>query len=274
MLFYILFTITAATRIVSGDDDLHGNEIQSDPVYQNIISKYQKTVNFSENEFSEKNGEIAQGRSFDLNNLTTSLANLVDSYFIFKALLIYWIHLGFQTIGWYLTSIVWNIGRGGAVDLDPDFSGAISEGLLDSDFAATNLALGAGQFMFYFLVWSAVITYGRITSAASSSSKSYPEESSFLPSLWPDEYPAEAKTDLNLTNNQIGAALDDLFSPATITKQFVINILGAVGGTVFVTLMSFLPEISTGRKRRETRRKKDVTFKIGSILDKLNYDKF
>jgi len=51
----------------------------------------------------------------------------------------------FQTVGWYLTSVAWNIGREGDVDLDPDLSGAVTDGLLDSDFAATNLALGAGQ---------------------------------------------------------------------------------------------------------------------------------
>jgi hypothetical protein len=57
----------------------------------------------------------------------------------------FYFQLLFQTVGWYLTSLVWNIGRGGAVDLDPDFEGAINSGLLDSDFAATNLSFGAGQ---------------------------------------------------------------------------------------------------------------------------------
>jgi hypothetical protein len=51
----------------------------------------------------------------------------------------------FQTVGWFLTSLAWNIGRGGEVDLDPDISGAITNGLLDSDFASINLAVGAGQ---------------------------------------------------------------------------------------------------------------------------------
>ena len=34
------------------------------------------------------------------------------------------------------------------------------------------------------------------------------------------------RTDLDLSPPQLGAALNNLFSPATITKQFVINFLG------------------------------------------------
>ena len=75
--------------------------------------------------------------------------------------------------------------------------------------------------MFYFLLWSAVITYGNLNSLRQSSTKNYQEEND-----WLDGYPAESRTDLDLSGSQIASALDDLFSPATVTKQFVINILG------------------------------------------------
>jgi len=179
---------------------------------------------------SQQKSEVSAQKSFDVNNIRTALSNLVNSTFIFKALLIYWLHLLFQTVGWYLSSLVWNSGRSGAVDLDPDFSGAITDGLLNPDFAATNLALGAGQFVFYFLVWSTVVSSGGSRSDAES---------------------GVGRTDLDLSQPQLGAALDNLFAPATITKQFVINFLGAAGGTLFLFLVSLLPETSYKRRRRD-----------------------
>jgi len=263
MFLFINFLLIMIISKVSGKDyaDLYKNEIQSGPVVQKLLSNYNKAVTVNEDNFSEE-------RSFDVNNLSTAYNNLVNSSFIFKAILIYIFHLLFQTVGWFLTSLVWNIGRGGSVDLDPDIAGAVGNGLLDSDFAATNLALGAGQFAFYFLLWSAVVTYGNINSLGRKFSDSYQEENTALPSPWSGEYPAQGKTDLQLTNNQLGAALDDLFSPATVTKQFVINILGAIGGTIFISLMSFLPESSDGRKRREIRKEEDLTFKMEHFLDR------
>ena len=101
-----------------------------------------------------------QERSFSLANLNTAFSNLVNSTFIFKAILIYWLHVSFQnffnflnssfqllfqTVGWSITSFLWNISRTGTTGGDPDISGAVNEGLLDRDFAATNLALAAGQ---------------------------------------------------------------------------------------------------------------------------------
>ena len=71
------------------------------------------------------------------------------------------------------------------------------------------------------------MTYGNINSLGRKFSDSYQEENTaLLSSPWSGEYPAQGNTDLQLTNSQLGAALDDLFSPATVTKQFVINILG------------------------------------------------
>ena len=61
------------------------------------------------------------------------------------------------------------------------------------------------QFVFYFLVWSTVVSSGGSRSDAES---------------------GVGRTDLDLSQPQLGAALDNLFAPATITKQFVINFLG------------------------------------------------
>ena len=66
-----------------------------------------------------------------------------------------------------------------------------------------------------------MITYGNLNSLRQSSAKSYQEENT-----WHDGYPTESRTDMDLSGSQIASALDDLFSPATVTKQFVINILG------------------------------------------------
>ena len=55
------------------------------------------------------------------------------------------IQLAFQTVGWYVSSAVWNSLRPGVNSLDPDIQGSITNGLIDGDFSATNLALGAGQ---------------------------------------------------------------------------------------------------------------------------------
>ena len=50
----------------------------------------------------------------------------------------------FNTVGWYLTSLAWSSLRGGNVSWDPEFREALNNGLLSQDFAATNLAVGAG----------------------------------------------------------------------------------------------------------------------------------
>ena len=48
-------------------------------------------------------------------------------------------------MGWALSSAVWNSLRPGVNSLDPDIPGSITDGLINGDFSATNLALGAGQ---------------------------------------------------------------------------------------------------------------------------------
>ena len=51
----------------------------------------------------------------------------------------------FNTVGWYLTSLVWSSLRGSQVSWDPEVGDAITNGLLSEDFAATNLAVAAGS---------------------------------------------------------------------------------------------------------------------------------
>ena len=51
----------------------------------------------------------------------------------------------FNTIGWYLTSLLWSSVRGGQVSWDPQIRDALDNGLLSSEFAGTNLAVGAGS---------------------------------------------------------------------------------------------------------------------------------
>ena len=70
--------------------------------------------------------------------------------------------------------------------------------------------------MFYFLLWSTVISYGNTNSVRRNSKEE---------NLWP-----HFRTDLDLSDDQLAFALDGLFSPATIAKQFVINILGVSTG--------------------------------------------
>ena len=57
-------------------------------------------------------------------------------------------------MGWSLASYIWGIARqgNGDIDADPNITGAIQDGLLDADFAATNLALGAGQVRLFLAV--------------------------------------------------------------------------------------------------------------------------
>ena len=51
----------------------------------------------------------------------------------------------FNTVGWGLVSTVWSSLRGGDnVSWDPDFRGAVTSGLLNTDFAVTNLFVSAG----------------------------------------------------------------------------------------------------------------------------------
>ena len=47
-------------------------------------------------------------------------------------------------MGWFLTSLAWSYLRGGQVSWDPQVRDALNNGLLSQDFAATNLAVGAG----------------------------------------------------------------------------------------------------------------------------------
>ena len=87
------------------------------------------------------------GELFPLQSFTYLLdsCEILNLYYVqvFKFLLNF--KLAFQTVGWAVSSAVWNALRPGVNSLDPDIQGSINNGLIDGDFSATNLALGAGQ---------------------------------------------------------------------------------------------------------------------------------
>lgn len=83
--------------------------------------------------------------------------------------------------------------------------------------------------MFYFLVWGGIL----LLYSGSSTAQARSGEAGQRP---------ESRGDFDLGQDGFMRALDDLFSPSTIAKQNVINILGALGGTVWVTLLSYLPD--------------------------------
>jgi len=153
-----------------------------------------------------------ESRTFTVDNVIAAITNLTGGYFLLKAFLIYWIHLAFQTIGWGLGSLVWNSLRPGVNDLDADIPLSITDGLVNEDFAFTNLSLAAGQWVFYFAFWTLVLllTAGQSQQASS------------------------RKTSRTSEGSQLLIALDDLFNPHTIAKQTWINILGTVGGSIWV----------------------------------------
>merc|ERR1711936_536605 len=52
----------------------------------------------------------------------------------------------------------------------------------------------------------------------------------------------EARLGVSFTDASFLAVLDDTFTFASTTKQFVLNSMGALGGVFFFTFMSHLPE--------------------------------
>jgi len=176
-------------------------------------------------------------RTFSEGNLLAGITNLTGSYWLFKALLIYWIHFAFQTVGWFLSSLVWNSLRPGVNSLDPDIPLSITDGLINGDFAFSNLALAAGQWVFYFILWTGVLLFFSQSNSRKRMSRSGSSDQI-------------ARGDFDIGENGLMIALDDLFNPHTIAKQTVINTLGAVGGSIFVTLMSYFPDSDSNTGKR------------------------
>jgi hypothetical protein len=82
------------SNVTSEDfEDFYNKELLSDGTFMNLHQDYNKSVTNNENSFVERSGEVSQGRSFDAGNLSTALSTLVNSTFIFKALLVYWFHV-------------------------------------------------------------------------------------------------------------------------------------------------------------------------------------
>jgi len=181
-------------------------------------------------------GELEE-RSFSEGNILAGITNLTGSYFLFKALLIYWIHFAFQTVGWFLSSLVWNSLRPGVNSLDPDIPLSVTDGLINGDFAFSNLALAAGQWVFYFIFWTGILFLFSQSTSRQNQSRSGSSDQT-------------ARGDFDIGENGLLVALDDLFNPHTIAKQTVINTVGAVGGSIFVALMSYLPDSDNNSGKR------------------------
>jgi hypothetical protein len=101
--FFITFFVTIS---YISSAHVHGNEVDSRQVVTPSHTGYKNLGIKKELEFSERSWDVSEGRSFHLGNISTALSTLVNSTFIFKALLIYWIHA--REIYFYRTFHVWS----------------------------------------------------------------------------------------------------------------------------------------------------------------------
>merc|ERR1712241_665707 len=168
-----------------------------------------------------------QARVFESGDLTAAVTSLTSNYFQLKAVIIWWLHLLFQTVGWVGGSLIWNALRPGVNDPDPNFGLTLTDGLPNTEFSATNLALALGQWAFYFVFW-----FG------------------FLGLFQSQTTPASRRTSLDASEPILLTAMDDLFRPHTIAKQTLLNTLGTLGGSLFIALPSLLPGSGLLLKRR------------------------
>ena len=114
---------------------------------------------------------------------------------------------------------------------DPDYPGAMAAAL-DPGFAATNLAIPTGSITAMFLLWTAVISAlggstdaaGRRVGGARRQEEVADSWLSSLVSFIPEE--PEDRTDISFTEAALMAVMDDTFTFAATTKQFIINTMG------------------------------------------------
>ena len=151
--------------------------------------------------------------------------------------------------------MVWTALRPEAmISSDPDLSGGLNDGLLSGDFAATNLGMAGGQvdsdklsninnqlfqWIFFFLVWMGFLFAN--SSSGQARSGEAREVSVEDRQLGSSEIMRSEQIHFmsNFIDNLIIRALDDLFTPSTVTKQSVVNILGVNS----VCLLSFLEKM-------------------------------
>merc|ERR1711992_218999 len=170
-----------------------------------------------------------EARVFETGDLSATVTSLTSNYFQLKAVIIWWLHLAFQTVGWLVGCLIWNSLRPGVNDLDPNFPLTITDGLLNTEFSATNLALALGQWACYFVLWFGLLALfqGKTT-------------------------PARRRTSLDASEPILLTALDDLFRPHTIAKQTLLNTLGTLGGSLFIGLTSYLPDSDLEGRDKES----------------------
>merc|ERR1719433_1241570 len=74
-----------------------------------------------------------QARVFESSDLTAAVTSLTSNYFQLKAIIIWWLHLIFQTVGWVGCALIWNTLRPGVNDSDPELALTLTtEGLLNT----------------------------------------------------------------------------------------------------------------------------------------------
>ena len=85
MLLQILLIIPITVSIVSSENGSRNEMISDEDSLSDKQDIYKMVTN--------KESELFVDRSFDAGNLSNALSALVNSTFIFKALLIYWFHV-------------------------------------------------------------------------------------------------------------------------------------------------------------------------------------
>jgi hypothetical protein len=88
--FFITFFVTIS---YISSAHVHDNEVDSRQVVTPFHTGYKNPEIKKELEFSERSWDVSVGRSFDLGNISTALSTLINSTFIIKALLVFWIHV-------------------------------------------------------------------------------------------------------------------------------------------------------------------------------------
>lgn len=219
----------------------------------------------------------AEEKSLGLASVDTLYSSIVGSSTVLKVILINLCQLTFNTIGWYLTSWFWSTARGGQVSWDPDFQGAVTNGLRSPTFAGINLAVAAGSVTFAYLAWSIIVSLVPASGLGRRSgqdgkwlwdeqawnwqwkevaSREYQDSivdswlSSLVSSLTGGPQSQERTLpQVSFTDTEFLAVLDNTFTFAATTQQFVVNSMLSLGGISFMTFMSYLPETTAAGKR-------------------------
>jgi len=194
--------------------------------------------------------------------------SLISDVNVVKTVSVLSLQLVFITIGHVITSALWTIYRGGAITTALNLGGALDLTLTSGNFAADIIAKGFGGAFLTWFIWGTVLLIGRTVSGQGLKRKrrSYAESSatpySYSPystdslgavpegvwngDQWVEEgagAKVQKRTDTDFTYDQLIQWYDEQFSFAGSTTQFFINLMGTLGGVVFMMFMSLLSPI-------------------------------